>query len=137
MKLTENFTLEELTRSATAQRLGISNQPTSSQLENLKRLCERILQPIRDKYGKPIRVTSGFRNDVLNRAVEGVVTSQHRNGEAADIVCEDNNCLFNLIREMISKGELTVGQLINEHNLSWIHISLPNEKHRNEELRIK
>lgn len=125
MRLSENFTLEELTSSATAHRLGISNLPSESEILNLSRLCSDILQPIRNKWGKPIIITSGYRSPGLNKAVGGVSSSQHIFGEAADIVTSNNRLLWKLIIEMIKNGEITVGQLINEKNLSWIHISLP------------
>lgn len=125
MQLTKNFTLEELTRSSIALMRGISNQPDSIQIGNLKKLCERLLQPIRDRLGLPIIITSGFRSPILNKAVGGVTNSRHLYGEAADIICRDNRRLWNLIREMISNGEINVGELINEKNLTWIHLSLP------------
>lgn len=125
MQLTKNFTLEELTRSSIALMRGISNQPDSIQIGNLKKLCESLLQPIRDRLGLPIIITSGFRSPVLNKAVGGVANSRHLYGEAADIICRDNRRLWNLIREMISNGEINVGELINEKNLTWIHLSLP------------
>lgn len=125
MDLTKNFTLEEMVASTVAKRSGIKNEPGETEIENLRRLCKEILQPVRDRLGKPIRVTSGYRCASLNLAVGGVSTSQHLKGEAADIVSENNLKLWQLITDMISKGEITVGQLINEHNLSWIHISLP------------
>lgn len=132
MKLTENFTLDELIASATARVKGIDNTPDPKQIETLKRLCEEILQPIRSKLGKPIRVTSGYRSPELNKAVRGSKTSQHLSGEAADIVCGDNCKLWNLICDMILKQEIRVGQLIDEKNLHWIHISLPDSNHLNQ-----
>ena len=73
MKLSKNFTLRELTESTTATRLGIDNSPDAQQISNLAELCENVLQPIRDRIGKPIRVTSGFRNIETNRAMWGVI----------------------------------------------------------------
>lgn len=139
MKITEHFTLEELTKSATAKRLGINNSPTPEALKKLESLCVLILEPIREKYGKPIVVTSGYRSVNLNIRVGGVNTSQHIYGEAADIRSlsdskEDNKELFILIHKMISAGEIVVGQLINENDYDWIHISLPTKKHLNEVL---
>ncbi|MCH5228827.1 MAG: peptidase M15 [Muribaculaceae bacterium] len=128
MKLSKNFTLKEMIKSPTAERLHISNIPNEPELKKLKQLCVEILQPIRDKYKKPIRVTSGFRSSELNKVVKGSINSQHLRGEAADIVSCDNLLLWNIIIEMINKGELRVGQLINEKQLSWIHISLPAER---------
>lgn len=99
-------------------------------------MVNNILQPIRDKYGKPITVTSGFRSPSVNRLVGGSANSQHCKGEAADIKCENNKELWDLIVDMINNEEIVVGQLIDEKNLSWIHISLPNEKRRNQILKL-
>lgn len=142
MKLSYNFTLEELTKSATANRLHISNEPTEEIISNLLALCEKILQPIRNEYGKPIIISSGFRCTKLNKAVGGASTSQHTKGEAADIhsvsdTLQDNKELFNIIEKMVKDGKIIVGQLIDEYNYNWIHISLPNSKHKNQILHIK
>jgi uncharacterized protein YcbK (DUF882 family) len=88
MKLSENFTLEEFTRSDTATKLGIKNEPGTEEIAALKNLCERVLQPIRDKTGRTIRISSGFRCPALNKAVGGVESSQHVKGEAADITAD-------------------------------------------------
>ena len=85
IKLSKNFTLSEMTSSATAKRLNIDNTPNKNELECLKVLCQTVLQPIRDKRGTAITVTSGYRCEKLNNAVGGSKTSQHRFGQAADI----------------------------------------------------
>lgn len=93
-----------------------------------------MLQPIRDKYGHAITVTSGYRCPKLNTAVGGVKNSQHLLGQAADIKCTSTTkaALFNIIKEMIQKKEITVGQLIWEYGTkkepNWIHVSLPYSK---------
>lgn len=142
MKLSYNFTLNELTKSPTAKRLGINNEPSEQELKQLMALCEKILQPIRDEYGEPIVVSSGFRCSKLNKAVGGSPTSQHVKGEAADIhtvsdTVPQNRELFNLIKKMVNDGKIVVGQLINEYNYNWIHVSLPDAKHKNQILNIK
>jgi hypothetical protein len=142
MNITKDFTLEELTHSATADRLKIANKPTDCELNSLLALCRNILQPIRDKYGKPIIVSSGFRCAKLNKAVGGSKTSQHVKGEAADIhtvsdTKASNKALFGLIVKMIQKDQITVGQLINEYDYNWIHISLPTKEHKNQIFNIK
>lgn len=135
--LSDNFTLEELISSNTAKAKGIDNTPGAIEKQNLKLLAQTVLQPIRDKYGKPISVTSGYRCPKLNAAVGGSKTSQHLKGQAADIKCTATSKaeLFNLIKDMINKGELTVGQLIWEYGTkkepNWIHVSLPYTKKNN------
>lgn len=84
MKLTKNFELEEFTSSPTAKKYNISNTPPELVIENLKSLCEHILQPIRDKVGKPVEINSGYRCLELNKKVGGVPTSQHVMGCACD-----------------------------------------------------
>ena len=132
MQLTKNFTLEEMIASSTAVKRGIINMPNDSQKANLQALCTMILQPVRDVYGKPMTITSGFRCPALNKAVGGVATSQHLNGEAADInVGVNNKALFQLMKKMVEEGKIKVGQLLDENNGSWIHVSLPSAKHQN------
>ena len=138
MMITKNFSREELLASATAKRLKIDNTPTKEQEARLYLLAYQILQPLRDRYGKPIRVSSGFRCKALNKAVGGVPTSQHQKGEAADLNngVTENKKLFLLAKKMMAEGELKVGQLIDEKNYSWIHISLPDSKHNNQILHL-
>ena len=134
MQITNNFTLEELTYSSTANINKINNQPDKQAEANLIRLAKDILQPIRDKYGLPITVNSGYRCSTLNKLVGGSKTSQHLTGQAADIRATKttNSKLFNLIKDMIQSGEITVGQLIWEYGSktepNWIHVSLPYSK---------
>lgn len=137
MNLTQNFTLEELIASENAKRRNINNTPDQEQIKNLKRLCREILQPIRDRLQRPLIITSGFRSPELNKVVGGAKTSQHQDGEAADIVCYDNIRLWEIILDMLNKEEISVGQLIDEKDLRWIHISLPTKKIKNQILKIK
>lgn len=127
MKLTDNFTLEELTKSSTADRFNIKNEPSKEGISKLKALCKTILQPIRNEYGKPITITSGYRCPELNKMVHGAKNSQHCKYEAADIKSSNNKELFELIVKMIKEKKIMVGQLINECNYSWIHISVGNK----------
>lgn len=85
--MTKNFKLEEFTRSNTADANGIKNVPNADQKKAIENLCIKLLQPLREKYGKSMPINSGFRNDVLNKLVGGAETSQHKKGEAADIGC--------------------------------------------------
>jgi uncharacterized protein YcbK (DUF882 family) len=137
-----NFTVDELCRSKTAQRRGIDNTPTPSIRVNLEKLIANVLQPLRDKYGKPIIVDSGYRCPKLNTAVGGAKISQHLYGQAADIrtvsdTVTDNKRLFDTAKKMIDDKEIIVGQLINEYNYNWVHISIPDERHKNQIIAIK
>ena len=85
MNLTKNFTLHELTKSETALRLGLSNELGEAEIQNLTTLCEKVLQPVRDHFGKGVKVNSGFRHPDVNKAVGGSTTSDHCKGFAADI----------------------------------------------------
>jgi hypothetical protein len=85
MNLTQNFSLEELTKSETALRRGLDNTPDEQALQNLQLLCENVLQPLRDAYNRGIKVNSAYRSPDVNAAVGGVRTSDHCKGQAADI----------------------------------------------------
>lgn len=142
MNLTKNFTLEELLRSSTAVRLGIDNRPSAMQHANLVRLATDVLQPLRDAWKQPIVVSSGFRCPALNKAVGGVVNSQHLAGAAADIhtlsdVPADNQALFATAVCLVRDGVIEVGQLIDEYGYNWIHISLPGPTCRNQVLHCR
>ena len=116
------FSIVELTASGEARRRGIDNTPPPEVKVKLNTLITRLLDPIRELWGGPITVTSGFRCPVLNKAVKGVPSSQHVKGEAADITVgspDKNRKLFELI---LSSG-LEFDQLIDERNYSWIHVS--------------
>lgn len=141
-QFTKNFSYDELIASSTAKRLGLDNTPNEKEKEKLRELAEYILQPIRDSWKSPIIVNSAFRSEAVNKAVGGVKNSQHRLGEAADITIggrERNRKLFNFIQKLIQKGDIYVGQLIDEYNYSWIHVSLPrtNGKPNNQILHLK
>ena len=129
MDLTENFTLEEMCRSDYAIRHGIDNTPNEEQKENLKLLCENILQPLRNSIGIPLHIDSGFRNYEVNHAIGGAATSQHTEGKAADITTA-----YYAPRKMAS---IIVGlgisfdQLILEFD-EWVHISYNKDHNRNE-----
>ena len=132
MKLSKNFTLEELVFSVTANNHGINNTPNAEAKAALKRLAVEVLQPIRDAWGQPIVVTSGYRCSALNKAVGGVMGSQHLLGQAADIKAtnpKDNGKLFQCIKKLIESGKTEVGQCIWEYGSrtcpKWVHVSLP------------
>ena len=133
MKLSENFTLEELIRSNTAERMGIDNVPKDEKVvENLRSLCLEVLQPLRDYVGAPVHINSGYRCPELNMAVGGVKNSQHCRGEAADIrivspkqgrewaAWIEDNCRFD--------------QMLLERNKSgavWLHVSCKRDASKN------
>ena len=141
MRISKNFSYDEMVYSATAERLKLDNTPNEKEKANLVRLVLEILQPVRDKWGRPIVVTSGFRSEAVNKAVGGARNSQHRLGEAADIKIgskSQNKALFNFILDMVNNGEIKVGQLIDEYGYSWVHVSLPRQgKPNNQVLHIK
>lgn len=116
------FTIKELCKSSTAIQRKIDNTPNSEIVNNLEQLVDNILDPLREAYGKPIKVNSGYRCEALNVAVGGSKTSQHRYGLAADITTGsrlENKKLFILAKQL----NLPFDQLIDEKAYSWIHIS--------------
>ena len=137
MRLSTNFTLEEFTRSQTAIRQNIDNTPTEEHSENLKLLCEMVLQPVRDHFG-PIAINSGYRGVVLNKTIGGSFKSQHCQGQAADIECP---CTGNRhVADWISDN-CTFDQLILEFHTpgipdsGWVHVSFNRGSNRMQRLR--
>jgi hypothetical protein len=137
MNLSANFNLRELTRSDTADRLDIDNQPNEEQIESLRLLCENILQPVRDHFGKPVKINSGFRCPALNQATGGSATSDHCKGQAADIEIVgvanadlaqwimDNLDYTQLILEFYTQGVPDSG---------WVHVSYDPNNLKKQEL---
>lgn len=116
------FTIKELCKSSTAKANGIDNTPNATITTNLEKLVKYILDPLRERFGKPIIVNSGYRCPKLNKAVNGSKTSHHLLGLAADITGGSiamNKILFNLIQSL----DLPFDQLIDEKNYKWIHVS--------------
>ena len=125
MNLSRNFSLLELTKSDTAVRKGIDNNPNSDQIEKLKLLCENILQPVRDHFGR-VKVTSGYRSPELCVAIGSSVNSQHAKAEAADFECPgiDNAELADWIQKELSYDQLILEYYTpGEPNSGWIHCS--------------
>lgn len=122
MQLSAHFNLAEFTRSESAKRHGVSNEPTAEHLANIKILCERILEPIRMKFG-PINISSGYRSKVLNHYIGGSLKSQHCEGKAADIDMDGMGSVTNKQIFDYIKNELEFDQLINEFNYGWVHVS--------------
>jgi hypothetical protein len=137
MNLSANFTLKELTKSDTATRLGIDNTPDDATIENLKLLCEMVLQPVREHFGKSVTVNSGYRSPESNAAVGGSKTSDHCKGQAADIEIDglpnpelaqwimDNLDYTQLILEFYTQGQ---------PNSGWVHVSYDSNNLKKQEL---
>ena len=129
------FTIKELVKSTTAIKRHIDNTPSKEIERSLTALVEKVLDPLREAYGKPIIVTSGYRCPKLNAIVGSTPSSQHVKGEAADIKTiedtpEENKKLYDLIVKL----KLPFDQLINEHNYDWVHASF-GARHRRQKLK--
>jgi hypothetical protein len=125
MRISKNFTLEELTASATAKAKGIRNDPGQTDIVNLCGLVHNVLQPLRKWWGKEVKIGSGYRSLALNRAVGGVSNSQHMKGEAADL-CIDGDMAKARSWFQYIKQHCEFDQLIMEHNAKgtyWVHVS--------------
>ncbi len=132
MNLSRNFTLSELTKSDTAIRKGIDNNPNADQIDKLKQLCENILQPVRDRFGR-VKVTSGFRSVELCVAIGSSANSQHARAEAADFECPgvDNAELADWINNNLEPDQLILEYYTpGEPNSGWIHCSWVPENRR-------
>jgi zinc D-Ala-D-Ala carboxypeptidase len=134
MKLSEHLELSEVTRSESAKRNGISNMPTPEHIDNFKILATKVFEPIREHFGVPIRISSGYRSAELNKCVGGSTTSQHSSGEAIDIDQDYTTITNKQVFDYI-KDNLAFDQLINEFNYAWVHVSYKaNGKQRGEVL---
>lgn len=131
MQLSKNFTLAELT----VTQVSAENEPSSLQIEALRKLVENVLQPLRDAYGKPIRVNSGFRSLAVNKKVGGSATSSHCKGEAADLSCDNNAAIFRIIREQLEFDQL-IWEAGDDHQPAWVHVSYREGNNRHQVLRM-
>ena len=127
MQLSKHFELAEFTRSSTAKRAGISNMPTEAHQANMKVLCEKVLEPIREHFARPIMISSGYRSAALNKITKGASsTSQHCSGEAVDIDMDGTEITNKQIFDYI-KANLEFDQMIwefgTEANPDWVHVS--------------
>ena len=130
----KHFTIEELCRSDTARSRGIDNTPTEEVRENLTELVDNVLDPLREWYGRPIYVNSGYRCPALNKAVGGVANSQHLTGQAADIDVNDRAENRRLMKHI--EDSLDFDQLIWENGGAWVHVSYrPDGRNRRQVLR--
>lgn len=116
------FSIVELCRSRVAERKKIKNEPTKAIEKNLEALVENVLDPLREAWGRPIHVNSGYRCAELNKAVGGSPTSHHVKGMAADITAGDTIANIKLYKLVLNLG-LPFTQLIDEQHYTWIHIS--------------
>lgn len=133
------FTIKELSASTEARKMGIDNTPTPVAEAKLTQLVGHVLDPLRERYGYPIHVISGYRHPRLNKAVGGETTSQHVKGEAADIYCtnpKDNAIIFSLIYYQLPFDQL-IWERGNDEAPSWIHVSYREGNNRHECLRTK
>lgn len=133
----KHFTSAEFVRSDTAAKRGIDNRLPKGLLPNVQALVDNVLDPLREAYGKPIIISSGYRCEALNKAVGGSNTSDHMKGCAADIVGTpntkaENKRLFNLVQSL----NLPFDQLIDEKDFSWVHVSYREGNNRKQVLAL-
>ena len=127
MKLSKNLSLAEVVKSTTAKRLGIDNTPDDWVKENLRQVAINVFQPLRDAFGCPIYVSSGYRSPELNRAIGGSTRSQHMEGRALDLDADvfgrcTNSQIFNWIRENVVFDQM-VWEFGDSDNPNWVHVS--------------
>ena len=138
MKLSENFSLEELIKSQTATRKGIDNTPDQGHQDNLKSLCTHVLQPVREHFGRVVTVSSGYRSPELCIAIGSKTTSQHAKGQAADfeIFGVSNKELADYINETLDYDQLIL-EFWNESdpNSGWVHCSYSEGSNRKQYLK--
>ena len=137
MKLSTNFDLSEFTRSRTALKYDIDNQPTPKQQQAIQHLVDTVLQPVRSQIGMVITIASGFRSKALNAKIGGAHGSQHEKGQAADLECNDNARLFHHIRANCQFDQL-IWEFGDANQPDWVHVSVVDgSKNRREVLRAK
>ena len=127
MQLSKHFELAEFIRSSTAKRAGINNMPTPEHQENMKLLCEKVLEPIREHFARPIMISSGYRSAALNKITKGAsLTSQHCSGEAVDIDMDgteiSNKQIFEYIKENLEFDQM-IWEFGTSANPDWVHVS--------------
>jgi len=139
MKLTTNFSLAEMTASQMAARTGLNNNPTAGQIENLRKLCESILQPIRNHYDAPVIVSSGFRSPELCVLIGSSIDSHHAKGQAADLQVSgiDNEALATYIKNNLDFDQLILEFYKKEEgpHSGWIHVSYVGKENRKQSLQ--
>jgi len=132
MKLSKNLTLKECTKSITAARLGLKNEPSKKEIANLREIAQHIFQPVRDHFGVPIYVSSGYRSPRLNSTIGGSVTSQHMRGQALDLDADVYGEISNADIFRYIKDNLDFDQLIWEQGTdlspAWVHVSYVSDR---------
>jgi hypothetical protein len=143
MQLSTHLSLAEVTRSDSAKRKGISNQPTPEHIENFKKLAEKVFEPIRNHFKVPIHISSGYRSKALNEAIGGSLTSQHCSGEAIDIDMDgstngvSNADVFKYIKDHLQFDQL-IWEFGSSSNPDWVHVSYESTgKQRKQILKAK
>ena len=139
MKLSAHLDLSEVTRSDSAKRNGISNMPTPEHIENFKLLAEKVFEPIREHFGVPIRISSGYRSKELNDKTKGASkTSDHCFGRAIDIDNDGtsitNKQIFNFIKDNLKYKQL-IFEFGTDENPAWVHVSYDPNNLKNETLK--
>ena len=139
MHLSTNLSLAEVTRSETAKRRGISNMPTPEHIENFKKLAANIFQPIRELFGKPILISSGYRSAELNKAIGGSLSSQHCSGEAIDIDMDGtditNKQIFDYIKDNLNFDQL-IWEFGTDANPDWVHVSFASNRSQRKQILV-
>ena len=140
MQLSEHLTLAEVTKSQTATRLGIDNDPDAHQLAALKAIAEHIFEPVRNHFGVPIGISSGLRSKALNKAIGGSSRSQHCHGQALDIDADIYGGITNADIFHYIKNNLNFDQMIWEFGTdqepAWVHVSfVDDDTNRGQTLR--
>ena len=139
MQLSNNLSLAEVTRSETAKRKGISNMPTAEHIENFKKLASNIFQPIREHFGKPIIISSGYRSAELNKAIGGSLSSQHCSGEAIDIDMDGtditNAQIFYFIKDNLNFDQI-IWEFGTNTNPDWVHVSFAANRSQRKQILV-
>jgi hypothetical protein len=142
MKISQHLNLSELTRSDSAKRNGIDNNPTAEHLENFKLLAEKVFEPIRLHFGVPIHISSGYRSEALNKFIKGSSSSQHCKGQAIDIDMDGsasgvtNKMVFDFIKSKLDFDQL-IAEFPENSNPAWVHVSFVKNKNRKQILVAK
>ena len=140
MKISPHLNLAEVTRSDSAKRHGIDNIPTAEHLENFKMLADKVFEPIREHFGVPIFISSGYRSKALNSFIGGSASSQHCKGQAIDIDMDGGNgevtnrMVFDFIKTKLDFDQL-IWEFGTDFNPDWVHVSFVKSGNRKQKLK--